>query len=1107
MKLILGNTMNAVFDGTLNEMKKRLENGGEHVLIVPDRFSMNAEKLVLEKLGIEATFNIEIVSFTRLAQKVLEGQIKKCLTPEGSVAMLSYVVEKYKDSFVHYKKSVNTKGFTNELYASLTAIRNSGITPQKLREVAKCMSGSVSRKLLDTAFIFEKYLEELEKKFTDSSTRLEKLAEFLEENSNEVAKSISNFWTKDFYVANFFDFKAPELAILKQLENFSHSLTVGLVCAKANQNARIFPNHLEKKMREIAGENVEELRVFEKLQSPFAEISDWLYSYELPQKVFGNGKVEIFKSKNIENEVKQIAIKIKKMVVEDGKRYSDFGISVPDDSGYEEIVKAVFRRYEIPFFIDKQESLASYYKAKFLCSAMEVATSHFEKSAVLAFVKNACFGGDVSAFEIYVEAMNIDFSRFLEPFVFEHWAKIEAEKTREKMVALLSLVMTDELSAEEFVLRIEKLLNAVKVEALNFEQKIAETDEFYKKCLEQSDKKLNSIFEEITQIFDGTSFQLSHFSELLKSMLESQKIALLPLYLDSVFVGDANDSRFWGIDSLFVAGSQEGKMPKLGQGGLFVTVKDEQELRKFEVSIFPSTRQKNLTAMFQIVDLLTKPTKKLFVSFSEFDNNGVEQKPAYFISQLQDLICDDEQLNDKIQIQNVEEQQWFLERENFEKNQNELSFRFATKKACFAEILSNVIGGSIEPSMMNAYDVAYEKIEDSQKKLIENIYKKVEKIAPEIFVGNEKQEISKTSVSRLEKFYRCPYQYYFCYGLKLKKVEEAKVLTSELGTILHGVLEKFFKLKIEDESKIAELVGKIFDEIVSEDRFKMLASSSDSKGIFRRLREESQKVAQDLFAIQKKSKFKPFVLEGEFSTEFDEVEFEKHKNDEMFEAKLKPLEIEIGDRKFCLIGKIDRVDKFENKFVIYDYKSFKSVHLDAKSVYFGEKLQLYIYMLALKNNFDMQGVGAYYLPIYSSYTKNDEKNHYELAGQTLADRFVVESLDSEFFECPSNSILPLTVKKNGELNSSSSAISEQGFEVLMKTAEKTAKEGLKQIDEGMILASPTKGSCEFCDYSDICKHKGQNEREFYSVSVDNLIEFDQLHNNSDCEQEEIDDEI
>ncbi|MDY4709975.1 MAG: hypothetical protein SO203_05300, partial [Eubacteriales bacterium] len=72
VKLIYANTYGFSAENVYRALKTN--KNGRSIVIVPDNFTLSIEKNILKKLGTEASFDIEVVSFMRLAQKTLKGR-------------------------------------------------------------------------------------------------------------------------------------------------------------------------------------------------------------------------------------------------------------------------------------------------------------------------------------------------------------------------------------------------------------------------------------------------------------------------------------------------------------------------------------------------------------------------------------------------------------------------------------------------------------------------------------------------------------------------------------------------------------------------------------------------------------------------------------------------------------------------------------------------------------------------------------------------------------------------------------------------------------------------------------------------------------------------
>ena len=90
IELILTNTLDST--PILDKLKSRVGESKKHILFVPDRFSLSYQKAVLEHLNIKGTFDIEVSSFPRLANKLLQNK-KRLLDKQSEIMLLRKVID------------------------------------------------------------------------------------------------------------------------------------------------------------------------------------------------------------------------------------------------------------------------------------------------------------------------------------------------------------------------------------------------------------------------------------------------------------------------------------------------------------------------------------------------------------------------------------------------------------------------------------------------------------------------------------------------------------------------------------------------------------------------------------------------------------------------------------------------------------------------------------------------------------------------------------------------------------------------------------------------------------------------------------------------------
>ena len=352
-----------------------------------------------------------------------------------------------------------------------------------------------------------------------------------------------------------------------------------------------------------------------------------------------------------------------------------------------------------------------------------------------------------------------------------------------------------------------------------------------------------------------------------------------------------------------------------------------------------------------------------------------------------------------------------------------------------------------------------------------------------------KPNIQKTSISRLERYFKCPYSYFFTYTLGLKRRDEGELNGLDNGTLLHAVFENFFKALRDREvnrDNVATLAETTFDNVVKGDeKLSRLSEKPDVARLLAKLKSEGVKTCRDLYEISLHSKFKPTYLEASFDRD----------------GTFKPIALDVDGKKVELRGKIDRVDVLDDNFIILDYKTFKSVDLTASEIYHGEKLQLYIYAMSITQNIDKKIAGVFYLPVFPGYTKTGQAR-YNYVGQVTDNQNVREQIYGPLEEgvtsyFDQDTVLPVPKQKAKEGNV---YLNNDAFMARGKYALDLAVSGVKEIEGGYIAPRPISGSCLKCDFLKVCPYHDQNPRTKYSVSGDIFMKYDKEHVSDEAEQ-------
>ena len=156
---------------------------GKAVIIVPEQFSFETEKGMLEILGNEKINNVEILSFSRIAERLLSdyGRITKRPADDATRAVLmSMAIESLQDKLTYYNRYQKNPLLINELLKFNRELKTCCIPLEKLTEMAeKVKKPTFAKKLDELSVIFQCYDSLMTKNFQDDSLNLDLLAELL----------------------------------------------------------------------------------------------------------------------------------------------------------------------------------------------------------------------------------------------------------------------------------------------------------------------------------------------------------------------------------------------------------------------------------------------------------------------------------------------------------------------------------------------------------------------------------------------------------------------------------------------------------------------------------------------------------------------------------------------------------------------------------------------------------------------------------------------------------------------------------------------------------------------------------------------------------------
>lgn len=1048
LNIFSSNVTSDAINNAIALLGKQNDSDSEHIVLVPDRFTLSQEKEIYQLLEMEGSINIEVMSFSRFCDSMVETK-QKFLSKEGTVMLMKKVLQQNMNIFSYYNNLNISYGFAREMFAVIASLRTSQITPQMLKESAKNADKHKKDKFIDIASINSLYEKALKDNYFDSIARYESLIEALK-NSSKVTHT-------HFYVLGFNIFSQMQINIIKELCHYSSSVTIAAATDSGGANRDIFASNQIEELVVYAEKNNIEVKngyYFRRLKPPFDIINKEIFAFTEINKgyVKNNNAVTLFNQKNPYEEIKQVAKEIA-YLVRQGARYKDIAVVCCQEE-YKKCIADIFERCGIPFFIDEKYPSAQSLLAKYVFYIIEVILHNYRIDKVINLIKHPYFGLEISgadAFENYCLKYNINYSVFLKPFQYD--SKEEYESIRQRLIVLTERILSSG-KANQITDSIIGAINSV-----SYEEK--EGEDILYKASRQSEEKVIELLNEITEVMGNEDMELDEYYSLFAEGVNSLEVALIPQYLDCVFVGNASESRFTDTKYMFAVGASEGYFPLKSSEQTILSYSDILSLKNCGLTIRPDPMENNKLEKFVITDLICRP-EKLYVSYSSYNLVGEQMLPGEAIKELSYIL--NLKINDSI-------------------IHNELSSyqRLLYNLVCPENAYYEYMSGRIDEEYLDCvkdylYSKGYkERIEIDANKDNDNTDFR------DYYFLKDNEGNYTTKVSQLESYFCCPYRHYLNYGLKLKEREIAGLRVVDIGNIIHQFLEVFFKENLEklrelNEGEIFLKASRVIDKVFKEAQLMSANLSNMGINVLNNIRNECLYVIKSLMENIKKSSFTPRYIELSFDNS---------------NCQFKALKVETPKGLFKLRGKIDRVDMFNKKVAIIDYKTGSSDLTELAYIYYGKKIQLYVYMSIFTQN-GYQPAGAFYLPIKDGY--RSKKERFCFIGQADESVETLKEFDNELFnenrhdgKKVDSEVVSISAsrKKDGiKPNKSNSLIKVSDFNNIINYVKHIVNQAVTEISEGYGKQSPLKKECDYCSFKNGCDFNKIVIREKENIKID-----------------------
>ena len=1069
-------------------------------IIVPDQFTMQTQKemVLLSRRG--GIMNIDVLSFGRLGHRILEevgGEDTPVLDDTGKSLVLQKVAAGMKEELPTLGGFLHRQGYIHEVKSVLSEFMQYGIGPKDVSKLIDCAEkrGALAQKLMDLQKLYKGFLDYIYGSFITTEETLDVLRRSLAKSSL-VPGSVVVF-------DGFTGFTPIQNLVIQELMRLSGEVIVALALGEGEDPYRpdgeqkLF--HLTKKtvadltrLAEEAGVSRRE-DVFVSGGYRFREapalrhLERNLFRYAVNRYEADQEEICLFETAAPRDEVHQAGLEIRRLLREEKMAYRDIAVIVGDLEGYAPYVETEFAQMDIPCFIDRTRGIVLNPMIEYIKSALELYLKDFSYEAVFHYLRSGLADfepEETDILENYVIRTGIRGYRSYSRLFTHKTAQMQDDEEalaaindlRQRLMDRIDMLhMEGEEPVRSYIDKLYDFLvqNRVQEKLVAFQTEFEEKGRAVRaREYAQIYRLVMELLDQIHQLLGEETISLQEFADILEAGFGEIQVGAIPQNVDRVVVGDMERTRLKQVKALFFLGVNDGNIPKGASKGGIISDMDREFLRESKLELAPSPRQQMYIQRLYLYLNMTKPSHRLYLSYSKVGSDGKSLRPAYLIDTVR-------QIFPGLTVQ-------------YPQLDSPLD-RIVTRRegaGYLAEGLREYAAGTLQPERETEFFTIYQAYEEEETAgrralLTDAAFKRYRESGLSAAVAKALYgKYLEASVTRLETYAACAYRHFLQYGLALRERAEFTFESVDMGNVYHEVLERFAGMLSENgytwfdfpEEFARKAVAEALESCAAAYGETILYSSARNEYAIERM---GRILTRTVMTLQKQ------LRKGSFQPDSYELSFR-------FADDLASVNVALSEEeRIHLQGRIDRIDVAEDDRHVYvkviDYKS-GSRKFDLAALYYGLQLQLVVYMnagleLEAGKHPDKEIVPAALLyyhiddPAVESAAELSPEEIDALIGRKLSMNGVVNSapdiiarLDGTMTD--KSDIIPVERKKDGTFSARSSVLSEEELRTVSEYVNKKIVQIGRKILDGTISLNPyEKGSedaCTYCAYKKVC---------------------------------------
>lgn len=978
----------------------------KYIVLVPEQYSMQTQRDLVQEHPAHVLMNIDVLSFGRLAHRVFEetgADSRKILDDIGKSLLLRRVASRCEKDLQILHRGIHRPGMIDEVKSVLSEFMQYGIGEDQIAELAAYAGehgqNALQARLRDLGKLYTEFRRAEKDSYVTSEETLDLLAGAIPRaeslrGSVIVFDGFTGFTTVQYRVVMalirsaaevIFSFtvspdQGPHISLTASggpagsedsLFYLSRRTVYDIIRMASKEGlTRGEDIYMDPALPRFSGSRVLahlESRLFRYPEIPFEEKKPGESSESL----------EVFAASSPQEEVRLIFGKVRRMIARKGCAYRDFAIVTADLETYGDLFALEADRAGIPVYIDRTSAVFHNILIEGIRSVLQISSENFSYASVFRYLRsgisnltseetdrleNYCLANGVrgrkkwtTAFDASCEEARVKFLQEVEPVTGlavrmvpealrgNGTAETEAAGTaddavvsdkprRVRTAAVRTRELHDFLTGCGAQARMERLA-----------EEFGQAGDVVRQL--QYRQIYRTVIELLDQIYDlaGTEIVSARdYLELLEAGFTQIRLGTLPQRVDRILVGDIERTRLTQIRHLYIAGVNEGSIPRSASRGGILSDMDREFLAAGGAVLAPTPRQQMFTQRLYLYLNMTKPSETLSVSFSTVSKDGRSLRPSYLISMLKGLFP---MLRTEYPEQEPARSRITGRAEGLSLLADQLRIFVAGNPVdpeSFSRDFSLLYGFYTSPEVM---------VEESVRRAVHRLRKAaLSRYQPQVLQSGIARamygDLIIGGISRMETGAKCLLRQHLQYGLHLRERELYEFAAVDGGSILHEALQRFDALLLQEglswkdfsQEDARRLSERALQEEAAVYRNLLLYKSARDEG---RLGRYAKRLLRTIDTVQYQ------ILQGDFMPVASELSFGGQ------EGTMPAIGFDLGNnRRLLLIGRIDRVDLCTEEgrryLRIMDYKTGKN-DLNEDLIRRGLQLQLIIYMEALVN--------------------------------------------------------------------------------------------------------------------------------------------------------------